>query len=146
MVSRGLIILLLLLFQTVGVMWAQSGTQPFYVIANDIGTSEINQQSLSDIFNAEQTFWSNKRPLVLVMHSAKSDYLVKTATRYYDGSVKALQRFWLSVVFQGRASAPMYFMTENEVIEYVAETPGAIAIIYDTPGPEELRIKVTPSN
>jgi hypothetical protein len=126
-------------------MLAQSGTQPFYVIGNDIGTSEIDQETIADIFNAEQTFWSNRRPLVLVMHSAKSEYLAKTAAMFYDGSVKSLQRFWLSVVFQGRGSAPMYFLTEKELIDYVAETPGAIAIIYDSPGPKELRIKVTAS-
>ena len=118
---------------------AQEASKP-YIIGNSIGMQSIDDQQLASVFNAELQFWPNKNRVTVVMHSAKSEHISKTAAMYYDGSVKGLQRFWLSIVFQGRSATPVFLMTEPEIISYVERNPGAIAILYESMGPENLRI------
>jgi hypothetical protein len=40
-----------------------------------------------------------------------------------------LNRFWLALVFQGKASAPNFFNSMSELESFVAQTPGAIGIV-----------------
>ena len=41
------------------------------------------------------------------------------------------RRFWLSLVFQGRANPPIYLDNNQKIIEYINENEGAIAVIID---------------
>ena len=113
-----------------------------YIIGNSIGMQSIDERQLTEVFNAELQFWPNNNRVTVVMHSSKSEHISKTAAKYYDGSVKGLQRFWLSIVFQGRAAAPVFLMTEPEIISYVQQNPGAIAVLYESMGPENLRVPI----
>jgi hypothetical protein len=44
-------------------------------------------------------------------------------------SRQAMQRYWLGLVFQGRASAPVFVDSAAEVLSYVQEHPGAIGMV-----------------
>jgi hypothetical protein len=44
-----------------------------------------------------------------------------------------LKKFWLALVFEGKADAPEFFSTTSEVQNFVAENPGAIGIIDQPP-------------
>jgi hypothetical protein len=63
----------------------------------------------------------------------------------YRKSVKDVQKFWLSIVFQGRAKSPVFFETELEMLEYVKKTPGAIGVLLNSSKlsiPSQFQIKV----
>ena len=44
-----------------------------------------------------------------------------------------LKKYWLALVFQGKAEAPAFFNTVSELQSFVSENPGAIGIIDQTP-------------
>ena len=113
-------------------MRAQKADHDFVVIGNGVDRDLIEMKTLNEIFQGQKTYWENGTPVILVLHSAKSSLIQKTADLFYNGSVKNLQKFWLSLVFQGRVNPPKYFLNEQEIIEYVLSNKGAIALIYET--------------
>jgi hypothetical protein len=53
--------------------------------------------------------------------------------KIYNMSSDELKKFWLALVFEGKADAPEFFSTTSEVQNFVAENPGAIGIIDQPP-------------
>lgn len=49
-----------------------------------------------------------------------------------------MNKFWLALVFQGKASAPVFFTSKSDLEEYVTLTSGAIGII-EVPSESKLR-------
>jgi hypothetical protein len=52
-----------------------------------------------------------------------------TASKLYDMSGNELKKYWLSLVFQGTTSAPEFFNSEENLVNYVKTTSGAIGIV-----------------
>ena len=52
-----------------------------------------------------------------------------TCQKIYNMSSDELKKFWLALVFEGKADAPVFFNTVSEVESFVAENPGAIGVI-----------------
>ena len=40
-----------------------------------------------------------------------------------------MQKFWLSLVFQGRNNPPVFLDSDKDIISYIEKNPGAIGII-----------------
>jgi hypothetical protein len=47
----------------------------------------------------------------------------------FKSSPGGMQRFWLALVFQGRAAPPIFVDSVEEMVSYVRRTPGAIALV-----------------
>jgi ABC-type phosphate transport system substrate-binding protein len=67
--------------------------------------------------------------VIVVLPSNKSENAESVAKNLYGGSVTAMQKFWLALVFQGRANPPVFLQTSEEIIEYISKNPGAIGVI-----------------
>jgi hypothetical protein len=56
-----------------------------------------------------------------------------------------MQRFWLALVFQGRAAPPIFVDSAEEMVSYVRRTPGAIALVprdsVNSAGPLLVRVR-----
>jgi hypothetical protein len=56
-----------------------------------------------------------------------------------------MQRFWLALVFQGRAAPPIFVDSVEEMVSYVRRTPGAIALVprdsVNSAGPLLVRVR-----
>ena len=52
------------------------------------------------------------------------------------------QKHWLSLVFQGRANAPVFVKDEKEVIEYIQQHEGAIGLLHAELAESDLRLKI----
>lgn len=59
--------------------------------------------------------------------------------KFYDMSGDELSKFWLALLFQGKASAPNFFNSVNELKEFVAQNPGAIGIINQLPASTDIK-------
>ena len=44
-------------------------------------------------------------------------------------STNQFNKYWLAQVFQGRVQSPHFFTSEEELIDYVNQTTGAIGIV-----------------
>ena len=63
-----------------------------------------------------------------------------TCRKIYDMSGDDLKKFWLALVFEGKAEAPAFFNTTSELENFVAENPGAIGIIDQPPASADTHI------
>jgi hypothetical protein len=122
-----------------------SDAQSLFVIGNDIGMKEIKMGYLKEVYQAKYTFWPNKKSVQIALPGTQSEDAVSVYSQVYGKSVKEVQKFWLSIVFQGRAKSPNFFDTSKEMIEYVQRTPGAIGLLKSDAGvPKNLIIKLIP--
>jgi hypothetical protein len=122
-----------------------SDAQSLFVIGNDIGMKEIKMGYLKEVYQAKYTFWPNKKSVQIALPGTQSEDAVFVYSQVYGKSVKDVQKFWLSIVFQGRAKSPNFFDTSKEMVEYVQRTPGAIGLLKSDAGvPKNMIIKLIP--
>jgi len=113
------------------------------VIGNDIGTEILTEKELRDHMNAKRNFWKSGRAVIVVLPAPKSPSAPRVAEVIYGKSVTGMQKFWLSVVFQGRSNPPVFTDTDGEMADYVRKTPGAIGVMTsEVPGIKGLRIAI----
>lgn len=118
------IFLLFTLF--VNIMSAQ---QRVVYFASGSGVSSLKDDKLARIFTGKETYWANDKQIIVCLPSTKSDSSTDVCQKVYHQSVKDVQKFWLSIVFQGRAKSPKFFDTEQEMVDFIKRTPGAIGVL-----------------
>jgi ABC-type phosphate transport system substrate-binding protein len=101
----------------------------FEVVANDIGVSELTAAQVRAIFRGDRSLWSTGQAVTVVLPSGRVPYADEFARSVLGMSRDAMQRYWLGLVFQGRAAPPVHLASAAEIIAYVERTPGAIAVV-----------------
>lgn len=122
---------------------AQSSDLVFF--GNEIGAAEMSYDRIVEYYKAKSAYWDNNKAVTICLPGTKSPDAEKICSLIYKKSVRDVQKFWLSIVFQGRAKSPMFFERDEEMIEYVKKTPGAIGVLLSTARnqiPNNLIIKV----
>ncbi len=99
------------------------------LIGNKTGLTSINRKQMNGIFRGTQSIWKSNEQVVVVMPSSKAEFAEQFAASVLQMSHSALQKYWLALVFQGRANAPVFLNSSSEIIEYVKKNPGAIAVV-----------------
>lgn len=97
--------------------------------ANVKGVESLTSKEVVQIFRNGRSLWASGEKVVIVLPSNKSDMAESVAKNLYGGSVTAMQKFWLALVFQGRANPPVFLQTEEEIVSYIAKNPGAIGVL-----------------
>ena len=108
---------------------AQQARTELVVIGNATGLTELSRDDLRAIFRGERSVWSTNTTVTIVLPSTRSPDAEAFASQVLGMSRGAMQRFWLGLVFQGRASPPVSFDTAAEIVQFVRRTPGAIAVV-----------------
>jgi len=109
-------------------------TESLTVISNSKGApAELKLTDLKSILKGEQQRWrnGNKNSIALMKTSTPGGMYI--CQKIYNMSSDELKKFWLALVFEGKADAPEFFNTITEVQNFVAENPGAIGIIDQPP-------------
>jgi len=111
-------------------------------VANNTGQINWTANQLKSIFIGERSFWPNRQPVVIVLPSSDSDSFERIAQWSLETDGFDYQKHWLSLVFQGRANAPVFVKDEEEVMEYVADHDGAIGLIFLEDAPSALQLRI----
>jgi ABC-type phosphate transport system substrate-binding protein len=120
-----------------------SFSQDFLVVGNDTGITSLTNSELISIFKPKNNRWENNRPVIIVLPGSGSDISEAVARQVYGKSFVAVQKYWLSLVFQGRFNAPYFFNTDEEVLNFIKKNPGAIGFVSSSNGvPENLLIRI----
>jgi ABC-type phosphate transport system substrate-binding protein len=98
------------------------------VIANpSIKSADASKSDLKDVFTgAGSSLGGSHAVPVLLRTGAANDEFVTT---YIGKSSSAFLLSWRSLVFSGQASMPKSVDTDVAMVEYVANTPGAVGYI-----------------
>lgn len=100
------------------------------VIGNTSGVpAEMKQSELKSVLKGETQRWKNGKRIIIALMKTNTPIGKTTSSKVYDMSGDELNKYWLSLVFQGKAQAPVFFTSVTELQNFVSQNPGAIGII-----------------
>ncbi len=119
---------------------SKSQDNSLVAVGNHTGTpSEMKYSELKAILMGETQRWKNGKRILIALMKPNTPTGQTTSSRIYDMSGDELNKFWLALVFQGKAAAPTFFNSETELEHFVAQNPGAIGII-DEPVTNDIKV------
>lgn len=107
-------------------------SQSLTVVGNNTGYTSVSSKIIKDVFKGKFSLWSNKVSIIIVLPSSKAANAESVASYLYGTTFSGMQKYWLSLVFQGRANPPVFLDSDDEIIEYVKENSGAVGIVSST--------------
>jgi hypothetical protein len=114
--------------------------QNLSVIANHEGTpSELSFSELKSVFMGEKQRWGSGKKVVIALMKTRHKIGEEVCDKVYNMKPDQMNKFWLSLVFQGKASAPYFFNTTSELQDFVAQNPGAIGIIEESVNTSDIK-------
>lgn len=104
----------------------------------------LNQQQVRQLFLNKSTDYAKLQKMAILNNKSEANKVFfKKVVKMSDSKFRS---FWSTQVFTGKGSAPVYLATDGEVLEFVANTQGAIGFVdADTVGKEVSTILVIPS-
>ncbi|MDQ6902627.1 MAG: hypothetical protein M3139_06400 [Bacteroidota bacterium] len=84
---------------------------------------------LKSVLMGEKQRWENGNRVIIALMKTSTPIGKATSAKIYDMSGNELNKFWLALVFQGKAQAPNFFNSPNDLENFVAQNPGAIGIL-----------------
>ncbi|WP_324673524.1 hypothetical protein [Hymenobacter sp. GOD-10R] len=129
-----LFIFILLLLTVYLPLPANSQNMSLTVIANGKGIpAEMKMDQLRSIIRGEKLRWPDGSKVVIALMKTNTPIGVNTSKKIYNMSENELNKYWLALVFQGKANAPNFFNSESDLGEFVSQTNGAIGILSQPP-------------
>jgi len=106
---------------------AQSGD--YFVVANtSVPVDNMTKKELKSSLNGKKTRWSDKSKIVLGLMKADTELGKRMAEDILGLSATQMNKHYLTMVFQGKISAPKFFTSESELVQFISSTKGAIGI------------------
>lgn len=94
--------------------------------------NELPFKELKTILRGEKQRWKDGTKISLAMMKTNTAVGGIVSKKVYEMTADQLNKYWLALVFQGKATAPVFFDSEDEVKAYVLRTKGALGVIsYD---------------
>jgi ABC-type phosphate transport system substrate-binding protein len=93
---------------------------------------ELNMKELKSILRGERQKWSDGVGIKIALMKTGTPIGASTCKKIYGMTGNELNKYFLALVFQGKAKAPVFFNSTSEMETYVAQTPGAIGVSQNT--------------
>lgn len=123
-------ILLVVLFLGGGYLPAGAQDLSLAIIANGKGApAEMKAAQLKSAMKGEKLRWPDGSKVIIALMKSSTPIGANTSRKIYNMSTNELNKYWLALVFQGKADAPNFFNSEAELEEFIAQTKGAIGVI-----------------
>jgi hypothetical protein len=103
--------------------------EKYIVVVNEAVNSSIKKKELNAYLKGEKNYWPNGSRVIISLPSPKTELADEVAQGVFKTNVMGMQKYWLSLVFQGRVDPPYFMMTDEETIAFVRSTKGAFGII-----------------
>jgi len=108
--------------------------QNLSVISNTKGVpDDMKMEDLRSVLKGEKQRWGDGTKVVVALMKTNTPAGSSTLKKIYGMTSDELNKYWLALVFQGKAKAPAFFNSAAELQVFVEQTPGAIGIV-DSPG------------
>ena len=120
--TRVILILMVLMIPS----WLCAG-EVVLVANNSVPENDLSKDEIKAIFLGNKTKWSDNSRIIFIINTAAetrtflSDYVGKTPFQF--------DNYWKYQAFTGKGMLPRSFDDEKELIQYVANTLGAIAYV-----------------
>lgn len=108
--------------------------QNLVVISNAKGApASLNKSELLAVMKGEKQRWNDGTRISVALMKSSTATGEATSKKIYGMSGDEVNKYWLALVFQGKAKAPVFFNSANELETYISQTPGAIGIVEESP-------------
>lgn len=98
------------------------------VVANkSVSDGSVNASKLSDIYILKAKTWSNGQGIVLF--TLKDDNTANKCFGSFGKSSAELKKLWMKLQLTGEGQAPEAVGSDDEILNKVASTPGAIGFV-----------------
>jgi ABC-type phosphate transport system substrate-binding protein len=122
--------ILFVLLSLTGVQSIQAQDQAIMVIANDKGVpTSMTMKELKSVMLGEKQRWADGTKVSIAFMKANTAVGSATAKKIMGMTGDQLNKFWLALVFQGKAKAPVFYGSSTDVENYIAQNPGAIGVV-----------------
>ena len=109
---------------------AHAQDQNLVVIGNGKGVpADMKLAQLKSTMKGEKLRWPDGSKVVIALLKTTTPIGQNTSKKIYNMSANELNKYWLALVFQGKADAPNFFNSEAELEEFVSQTSGAIGVV-----------------
>ena len=109
------------------------------VISNPKGApAEITHSELVAVMRGEKQRWNDGTRISIALMKSSTSTGEATSKKIYGMSGDEVNKYWLALVFQGKAKAPVFFNSAGDLEIYISQTPGAIGVVEEAP---EIRSK-----
>jgi hypothetical protein len=109
---------------------ASSQDLSLVIIANGKGVpAEMNMAQLKSTMRGEKLRWPDGTKVIIALLKSSTPIGLDTSKKIYNMNANELNKYWLALVFQGRADAPNFFNSESELETFISQTNGAIGVI-----------------
>ena len=99
------------------------------LIANVPGGESLDREYGLLLLRGDQKNWDGGIDARVVLPSREAVSYEQVAKAGFGTSGKSMQRLWFRLVFSGRVNPPIYLGNDNDVIDYVTQHEGAIAVV-----------------
>lgn len=121
---------LLVLFVSLLTMSFKDEDVALAVVANEKGApAALTMKFLKSVVQGDKQRWPDGTKISLAFMKTNTPVGNATAKKLMGMNGDQFNKYWLALVFQGKANAPMFFNTVQELEAYVSSTPGAVGII-----------------
>ena len=94
---------------------------------------EMRFTELQSVLRGEKHKWPDGTKVVIALFNPITAPGNTTCKKIFNMSVDQLKKYWLGVVFQGKADPPYFFKTKEEVEAFVTTTLGAVGVVPQPP-------------
>lgn len=130
----GICLLCMLIFSS-GIAWAD-----IVIIAHqDVSETTVTEKDLQEMFLGKRVQWKDNTAIhpVTVKDQKHHSVFLK---QYVNKSSAKWNAHWKRMVFTGNGTPPKQFATQQELLDYVANTAGAIGYVDNGPSVENVTI------
>ena len=132
-------LLLIALFFSLSFL-AQSQDKNLVAIGNQTGVpATLKMSELKAVMMGEQQRWKSGNRVLIALMKTTTPLGKQVAEQIYDMTGDGVNKYWLALVFQGKAHAPNFFSSVVELESFVAQNPGAIGILNKPSNSDEIK-------
>lgn len=109
------------------------------VVHSTVKTEALKVRELRAIFAMKRQRWPDSKPITVFVLSGDSPLHRQFCKEVLQLFPHQLRSGWDKMVYSGRGSGPMVVNSEEEMVEVLAKTPGAIGYVTDATGFEQIK-------
>ncbi len=119
------LIFILIFFGYSLLVLGNSYAEVFFIANLSVDVDALSKSEVKKIFLGDKKVWDNGNAIILVTMK-ENDTHNEFLKKYVKRSSMQFKRFWRNKVFLGQGDTPKSFSNEEEMIEYLKQTTGAI--------------------
>ncbi len=109
---------------------AETLHEPALAVSNiNVNISALSTNELRAIFSLRVRNWPNGQPIRVIVRSEKDPDTLLFLREVLKMLPHQLRRQWDRIIYSGLGQGPLFVNSQEEMLEHVANTPGAIGFI-----------------